>query len=234
MPHASPDREERSGQLPHLRNGARAPHGDEGRIAQSGARRHDEAILDQHGTRRPARRLACADFLPEHALALSPAVVSWAELLLATPVVSGAACLSSCALAVDRNRSFNMFTLIALGRGAAYLYSLIATFLPGRLAAHSAGCRAWSPTYFEPAAVIVTLVLLGQVLELRARSQTGAAIRALLGLAPKTARRLEADGTEDESLSTRSSRRSTCECAPAKRCPSMAPFSKERAPSTSR
>jgi Cu+-exporting ATPase len=89
-----------------------------------------------------------------------------------------------------------MFTLIALGTGAAYAYSVLAALAPGLFPAAFRGHGGAVAVYFEAAAVIVTLVLLGQVLELRARSQTGAAIRALLGLAPKTARRLEADGSE--------------------------------------
>ena len=93
------------------------------------------------------------------------------------------------------NRHLNMFTLIALGVGAAYGYSLAATLAPG-LFPDSFRMGGEVAVYFEPAAVIVVLVLLGQVLELRARAQTGTAIRNLLGLAPDTARRLEPDGTE--------------------------------------
>jgi len=93
------------------------------------------------------------------------------------------------------NRHLNMFTLIALGVGAAYVYSVIATLAPGMFP-DSFRIMGEVAVYFEPAAVIVVLVLLGQVLELRARSQTSSAIRNLLGLAPKTARRIEGDGTE--------------------------------------
>jgi Cu+-exporting ATPase len=93
------------------------------------------------------------------------------------------------------NRHLNMFTLIALGVGAAYAYSVVATLAPG-LFPDSFRMMGEVAVYFEPAAVIVVLVLLGQVLELRARSQTSTAIRNLLGLAPKTARRVEPDGTE--------------------------------------
>jgi P-type Cu+ transporter len=96
------------------------------------------------------------------------------------------------------NRSLNMFTLIGLGVGVAYVYSLIATFLP-QIFPHGFRDHAGNvPVYFEAASVITTLVLLGQVLELKARSSTGAAIRALLGLAPKTARRVRPDGSEDD------------------------------------
>ena len=92
------------------------------------------------------------------------------------------------------NRSTNMFTLIAMGTGVAYLYSLVATVFPQAFPASLTGMGAemggTPPVYFEAAAAITTLVLLGQVLELRARSRTGAAIRALLDLSPKLARRL--------------------------------------------
>jgi P-type Cu+ transporter len=96
------------------------------------------------------------------------------------------------------NRSPNMFTLIGLGVIVAYGYSVIATLSPGIFPESFKGEGGTVGVYFEAAAVIVTLVLLGQVLELKARGQTGAAIRALLGLAPKTARRLMEDGTEDD------------------------------------
>ncbi len=122
---------------------------------------------------------------------------SWLELLLATPVVlwGGWPFFVRGFLSVV-HKSLNMFTLIGLGTGVAYLYSLVATVAPGIFPASFRGAGGEVGVYFEAAAVIVTLVLLGQVLELRARSRTGAAIRALLGLAPKTARRLEADGRE--------------------------------------
>ena len=96
------------------------------------------------------------------------------------------------------NRSPNMFTLIALGVGVAFVYSVAAVVAPGIFPASFRDASGRVGTYFEAAAVITTLVLLGQVLELRARSQTGAAIRALLGLAPKTARRLAANGVEED------------------------------------
>jgi len=91
-----------------------------------------------------------------------------------------------------------MFTLISLGTGVAYLYSLVATLVPAIFPASFRGEDGSVAVYFEAAAVIVTLVLLGQVMELRARNRTGAAIRALLGLAPKTARRVNADGSEQD------------------------------------
>jgi Cu+-exporting ATPase len=100
------------------------------------------------------------------------------------------------------NRSLNMFTLIGLGVGVAYAYSVVATVAPGLFPASFRGEMGQVGVYYEAAAVIVTLVLLGQVLELKARSRTGAAIRALLGLAPKTARRIEPDGHEQDVLLT--------------------------------
>jgi Cu+-exporting ATPase len=123
--------------------------------------------------------------------------LAWLELLLATPVVlwggwpffvRGARSLAT--------RRLNMFTLIALGTGAAYAHSLLATLAPGLYPDSFRGHGGLVPVYFESAAVIVTLVLLGQVLELRARRRTGAAIRALLSLAPATARRLAEGGRE--------------------------------------
>jgi Cu+-exporting ATPase len=96
------------------------------------------------------------------------------------------------------NRSPNMFTLIGLGVGVAYAYSIVATIAPALFPPAFRDGTGQVGVYYEPAAVIVTLVLLGQVLELRARSRTGSAIRALLGLAPKTARRIRPDGTEED------------------------------------
>jgi P-type Cu+ transporter len=128
---------------------------------------------------------------------LSPRTLSWLELMLATPVVLwGGWPFFVRGWQSILNRSLNMFTLIALGVGVAYIYSLIAALLPDIFPASFREMGGRVPVYFEPAAVIVTLVLLGQVLELKARRQTGAAIRALLGLAPKTARRISEDGTE--------------------------------------
>jgi len=128
----------------------------------------------------------------------APALLSWGELLLATPVVLwGGWPFFVRGWESLVNRSLNMFTLIAMGVGVAYVFSLVATMFPGIFPASFRGHGGGVDVYFEAAAVIVTLVLVGQVLELRARSQTGAAIRALLGLAPKTARRLR-DGREDD------------------------------------
>jgi Cu+-exporting ATPase len=119
--------------------------------------------------------------------------------VLSTPVVlwAGRPFLER-AWASVRNRSLNMFSLIALGMGSAYLYSVVATLAPGIFPAGFRGMGGTVDVYFEAAAVITVLVLLGQVLELRAREQTGGAIRALLNLAPKTARRIAPTGEEHE------------------------------------
>ncbi|HEX5048801.1 MAG TPA: copper-translocating P-type ATPase [Gammaproteobacteria bacterium] len=127
------------------------------------------------------------------------AAVAWAQLAFATPVVlwGGWPFFVRGAQSVV-NRSLNMFTLIALGTGAAYVFSLVAVAVPSVLPASFRGASGAPPLYFEAAAVIVTLVLLGQVLELRARSQTSAAVRALLGLAPKIAHRVDEQGAESD------------------------------------
>ena len=128
----------------------------------------------------------------------------WVELLLATPeVLWGGWPFFQRFWQSLVNHSLNMFTLIGLGVGVSYGYSVIATFLPWIFPPAFHDEHGLVGVYFEAAAVITVLVLLGQVLELNARSQTGAAIRALLGLAPKTARRVNPDGTEEEiSLAT--------------------------------
>ncbi|ACE93353.1 copper-transporting ATPase protein (plasmid) [Rhizobium etli CIAT 652] len=124
---------------------------------------------------------------------------SYIELLLATPVVLWAALpFFRRAWASLVNRSPNMWTLIGLGVGTAYAYSLVATLAPGIFPMSFRGHGAAVPVYFEAAAVIVALVFVGQVLELKARERTGSAIRALLDLAPKTARRIAADGSESD------------------------------------
>jgi Cu+-exporting ATPase len=126
-----------------------------------------------------------------------PQLWNWIELALASPVVLwGGWPFFVRGWKSLVNRSLNMFTLIALGVSVAYGYSLIATLFPSIFPQAFRQMDGRVPVYFEAAAVIVTLVLLGQVLELRARSQTGAAIRTLLGLAPKTARLLRDDGSE--------------------------------------
>ena len=127
----------------------------------------------------------------------SPRVLGWVELILATPVVLWGGWpffVRGWQSLVSRN--FNMFTLIGLGTGVAYAYSVVATLVPGIFPGSFRDAHGGVAVYFEAAAVIVTLVLLGQVMELRARHRTGAAIKALLGLAPKTARRVSANGSE--------------------------------------
>jgi Cu+-exporting ATPase len=133
-----------------------------------------------------------------HGGTIQEGLQKWIELVLATPVVlwGGWPFFVRGWYSVI-NRTPNMFTLIALGTGVAYLYSLIAAILPDIFPASFRGERGDVALYFEAAAVIVTLVLLGQMLELKARSKTGAAIRALLGLSPKTARRI-VNGREEE------------------------------------
>ena len=129
----------------------------------------------------------------------SPRALGWLELALASPVVLwGGWPFFVRGWQSIVNRSLNMFTLIALGVGVAYVYSIIATFFPDLFPTSFRDMGGEVPVYFEPAAVIVTLVLLGQVLELKARSQTSNAIKALLGLAPKTARRIRDDGGEED------------------------------------
>ncbi|MEO8547375.1 MAG: heavy metal translocating P-type ATPase [Sphingomicrobium sp.] len=125
----------------------------------------------------------------------------WVQLALATPVVLwGGWPFFDRFWASLKTRNLNMFTLIGLGIGVAYGYSLVATLAPQIFPASLRTMGGMVPVYFEAAAVITTLVLLGQVLELRARSATGKAIRALLGLAPKSARRVNADGSEEDVL----------------------------------
>jgi Cu+-exporting ATPase len=143
--------------------------------------------------------VAMSDLIPGHPLQrrLSPRLLTWIQLLLSTPVVlwAGWPLLVRGAQSL-RSRRFNMFTLIAIGVGTAYSYSLLATFLPDWLPASFRGHHGEAALYFEAAAVITVLVLLGQVFELKARSHTSSALRALLGLAPKTARRVEKGGAE--------------------------------------
>jgi Cu+-exporting ATPase len=130
---------------------------------------------------------------------VSPQLSVWIQLVLSTPVVLWAGWpFFARGWASVVHRSLNMFSLIALGTGSAYLYSLVAAFAPGLFPAAFHGMGGTVPVYFEAAAVITVLVLLGQVLELRAREQTGGAIRALLKLAPKTARRLTEAGGDEE------------------------------------
>ena len=149
----------------------------------------------------PLLAVMVSDVLPGHPLQhlLPGPLLGWVELLLATPVVLwGGWPFFERGWASIVHRSLNMFTLIAIGSGAAYLYSVAAVLVPGLFPATFRDASGNLGLYFEAAAVITVLVLLGQVLELRARSQTGGAIQALLNLAPKTARRIAANGSETD------------------------------------
>uniref|UniRef100_UPI0037C0769B heavy metal translocating P-type ATPase n=1 Tax=Granulicella arctica TaxID=940613 RepID=UPI0037C0769B len=147
----------------------------------------------------PLLMVMVVGLVPSYSLAslMESTWVPWAELALATPVVLWAGWpffVRGWASIV--NRSLNMFTLIAIGSGAAYVYSVVGVVAPGVFPASFRGSDGTLGLYFEAASVIIVLVLLGQVLELRARERTGGAIKALLGLAPKTARRIGKDGVE--------------------------------------
>jgi Cu+-exporting ATPase len=149
----------------------------------------------------PILFIAMGDMLPGHPVSavLPSAIRPWVELLLATPVVLWGAWpffLRGWRSIVTRN--LKMFTLIGLGVSVAYVYSVVAVLVPDLFPVAFRDMHGHVAVYFEAAAAIVTLVLLGQVLELRARSRTGAAIKALLGLAPKTARRVLASGQEQD------------------------------------
>jgi Cu+-exporting ATPase len=147
----------------------------------------------------PVFAIAMGEMLPGNPLGarFSPRALAWTQLVLGTPVVLwGGWPFFVRGWRSLLTRRLNMFTLIALGTGVAWAFSMLAVLAPGLFPASFRGHHGQVAVYFEAAAVIVTLVLLGQVLELRARSATGAAIRALLGLAPKTARRIEPSGEE--------------------------------------
>ena len=149
----------------------------------------------------PLLAIAMAEHFNKAALdaLISPRLLVWVQLILGTPAVLwGGWPFFQRGWASIVNRRLNMFTLIALGTGVAYVYSLVAALAPGIFPASFRDPDGQVPLYFEAAAVIVTLVLLGQVLELRARSQTSSAIRALLDLAPKRARRLREDGSDED------------------------------------
>ena len=148
----------------------------------------------------PLLALVMSDLLPGQPIqhAIPPRWLAWLQLVLATPVVAWGWPFFTRAYASVVNRSPNMFTLIALGTGMAYGYSVVGAVAAGLFPDSFRTHDGQIGLYFEVAAVITVLVLLGQVLELRARSQTSAAIRQLLGLAPKTARRLTADGREED------------------------------------
>ncbi len=147
----------------------------------------------------PVFLLAMSEMIPgmpvQHTLGMR--TVIWIQFLLSAPVVlfCGWPFFQRAVTSV-RTLRLNMFTLIGLGTGAAFLYSALATLWPDALPTEMRGHGGTPPVYFESAAVIITLALLGQVLELRARHATGSAVRALLGLSPKTARRIAPDGTD--------------------------------------
>ncbi len=149
----------------------------------------------------PVFLLAMSEMIPGQPVqhAIGHKLVTWLQLALSTPVVLwGGWPFFQRGWASIINRSPNMFTLIAIGTGAAFGYSIVATLLPDLFPASFRSHGDQVAVYFEAAAVITTLVLLGQVLELRARSQTSSAIKMLLGLAPKTARIIRPNGTEEE------------------------------------
>ena len=149
----------------------------------------------------PVFLLAMAEMLPGHPLMnfISPRSLGFLQFVLVTPVVlwGGLPFFERGVMSII-NRSPNMFTLIAIGTGTAWIYSVIALFIPQAFPPALRAEMGGAPLYFESAGVITTLVLLGQVLELRARSKTSSAIRALLELAPKTARLVTADGSEKD------------------------------------
>ncbi|OWZ89197.1 copper-translocating P-type ATPase [Sinorhizobium sp. LM21] len=147
----------------------------------------------------PVLALEMGGHLTNLHMLLGPQMSNWIQLVLATPVVlwAGAPFFERAWQSVV-NRRLNMFTLIAMGTGVAWVYSVVATVAPGLFPETFRSGEGAVAIYFEAAAVITVLVLLGQVLELQAREQTGGAIRALLDLAPKTARRIHSDGTDED------------------------------------
>jgi Cu+-exporting ATPase len=149
----------------------------------------------------PLLALMVSDLLPAQPLQhlIRPDVLGWLQFALATPVVLwGGLPFFERGWQSIIHRSLNMFTLIAIGTGAAYLYSLVAVIAPSLFPPSFRDMSGNVPLYFEAATVVTVLVLLGQVLELKARTQTSSAIKALLGLAPSTARRVAADGAESD------------------------------------
>lgn len=149
----------------------------------------------------PALAIGMSELIPGAPLQrlIPPTITAWVQLLITTPVILwGGWPFFERLWQSILNRSPNMFTLIGLGVGVAYGYSLVATIFPNIFPHSFRGHGDSVPVYYEVAAVITTLVLLGQVLELKARSQTSAAIKSLLGLAPKTARRIAADSSEQD------------------------------------
>ena len=190
------------------------------------------AVVDRAAARAGDGRACC-----RRCATLVPAGVrSWIELALATPVVLWGGWPFFVRVRDSiANRSPNMFTLIGLGVAVAYAYSLVAVLAPGLFPPRSADTTAASAVYFEPAAVIVTLVLLGQVLELRARGRTGAAIRALLKLAPKRGAARSCRWRRRRRAARRRPRgRSAARPSRRTASPSTASSRRARAPSTNR
>jgi Cu+-exporting ATPase len=147
----------------------------------------------------PVMALEMGGHLTNLHMLLGPTLSNWLQFALATPVVLWAGWpFFVRGWQSLKTRNLNMFTLIAMGTGVAWLYSVVAVAVPGLFPETFRGAEGTVAVYFEAAAVITVLVLLGQVLELRARDQTSGAIRALLDLAPKTARRLQDDGSDEE------------------------------------
>jgi Cu+-exporting ATPase len=147
----------------------------------------------------PVLALEMGGHLTNLHMVLGPQTSNWIQLVLATPVVLWAGWpFFKRGWQSVLTRHLNMFTLIAMGTGVAWVYSVVATLLPGIFPETFRADEGAVAIYFEAAAVITVLVLLGQVLELRAREQTGGAIRALLDLAPKTARRVSPDGSDED------------------------------------
>ena len=166
--------------------------------------------------------LSMAQMIPGQPLghAISARALQWIAFAVATPVVVWAGWpLFERGAASIVHRSLNMFTLIALGTGTAYVFSVVATIAPSLFPASLRGMDGTVGVYFEAAAAITFLVLLGQVVELRARRRTGHAIRSLLQLAPKTARRVRADGTEDDVSLDRVQRGDRLRVRPGERVP---------------
>ncbi|NTB87903.1 copper-transporting P-type ATPase [Agrobacterium tumefaciens] len=147
----------------------------------------------------PVLALEMGGHLTNLHMLLGPQTSNWIQMVLATPVVIWAGWpFFERGLQSLVTRHLNMFTLIAMGTGVAWIYSVVGTVMPGAFPETLRSAQGTIAVYFEAAAVITVLVLLGQVLELRAREQTGGAIRALLDLAPKTARRVKADDTDED------------------------------------
>ena len=191
---ASGDRPIGTGLMPDLRHGPRAAHEENPELRDMTRRFWVGVVLTV-----PLLGIAMGSMFWPHAFMSARLNIPWLEFALSTPVVLW------CGLPFFQrfwasliNRSPNMFTLIGLGTGVAFGYSIVATLAPRIFPESLRGMGGYPDVYFEAAAAITTLVLLGQVMELRARSRTSAAIRALLDLSPKSARLVTAEGTEKD------------------------------------